>query len=105
MGEGVLLIGDAAGLAHPGSGEGIRPAVESALIAAQLIQEALTSGQMDSLNLYPELMTSHFGTLRRFGGSDWLPHSWLSWMSRQLLKSRLFTQHVVLDQWFLNQAG
>jgi geranylgeranyl reductase family protein len=105
MGERVLLIGDAAGLAHPKSGEGIRPAVESALIAAQLIQEALTSGQMDSLSMYPELMESHFGTLRRFGSSDWLPHSWLGWMSRQLLKSRLFTQHVILDQWFLNQAG
>jgi flavin-dependent dehydrogenase len=29
----VLLIGDAAGLAYPESGEGIRPAVESGLIA------------------------------------------------------------------------
>ncbi|MGM0413514.1 MAG: NAD(P)/FAD-dependent oxidoreductase, partial [Pseudomonadota bacterium] len=31
--EGALLIGDAAGLAYPQSGEGIRPAVESALMA------------------------------------------------------------------------
>ena len=30
--DGVLLVGDAAGLAYPQSGEGIRPAVESAII-------------------------------------------------------------------------
>src|SRR5262245_18022061 len=31
--EGVVLVGDAAGLAYPQSGEGIRPAVESGLMA------------------------------------------------------------------------
>ena len=35
VGDGVLLIGDAAGLAYPQSGEGIRPAIESGLMAAQ----------------------------------------------------------------------
>ena len=35
--EGVLLIGDAAGLAYPQSGEGIRPAIESGLRAAKMI--------------------------------------------------------------------
>ncbi len=35
--DGVMLIGDAAGLAYPKSGEGIRPAVESALTAAEVI--------------------------------------------------------------------
>ncbi len=37
MDDGVLLLGDAAGLAYPQSGEGIRPAVESGLIAADII--------------------------------------------------------------------
>jgi len=37
--DGVLLIGDAAGLAYPQSGEGIRPAVESGLIAAAVIAQ------------------------------------------------------------------
>jgi geranylgeranyl reductase family protein len=36
-GEGVLLVGDAAGLAWPESGEGIAPAVESGVIAARTI--------------------------------------------------------------------
>ena len=38
--DGVLLVGDAAGLAYPQSGEGIRPAIESGLIAASTIIEA-----------------------------------------------------------------
>ena len=35
--EGVVLAGDAAGLAYPASGEGIRPAIESGLLAASVI--------------------------------------------------------------------
>src|SRR5262249_3825074 len=38
--DGVLLIGDSAGLAYPQSGEGIRPAVESGMLAADVILEA-----------------------------------------------------------------
>ena len=37
VGDGVMLVGDAAGLAYPQSGEGIRPAVESGLLAASAI--------------------------------------------------------------------
>ena len=35
--DGMLLVGDAAGLAYPQSGEGILPAIESGLLAAQTI--------------------------------------------------------------------
>jgi geranylgeranyl reductase family protein len=38
--DGVLLVGDAAGLAYAQSGEGIRPAVESGLLAAGAIAAA-----------------------------------------------------------------
>ncbi len=38
--DGVLFIGDAAGLAYPQSGEGIRPAVESGLLAADVLAAA-----------------------------------------------------------------
>ncbi len=38
--DGVVLVGDAAGLAYPQSGEGIRPAVESGLMAAETIVAA-----------------------------------------------------------------
>ncbi|MBI1874832.1 MAG: NAD(P)/FAD-dependent oxidoreductase [Acidobacteria bacterium] len=37
IGDGALLVGDAAGLANPLSGEGILPAVESGLMAAETI--------------------------------------------------------------------
>src|SRR5208283_357526 len=40
VGEGFLLVGDAAGLAAPYSGEGIRPAIESGLLAAKTILAA-----------------------------------------------------------------
>ena len=40
VGDAALLVGDAAGLAYPKSGEGIRPAVESGLLAAQTILAA-----------------------------------------------------------------
>ena len=35
--DGVLLVGDAAGLAVPQSGEGIRPAIESGVMAAETL--------------------------------------------------------------------
>ena len=40
VGEAVILVGDAAGVADPHSGEGIRQAIESGLIAASTIVEA-----------------------------------------------------------------
>jgi len=40
IGDGVLIIGDAAGLAYAESGEGIRPAIESGLMAARIIANA-----------------------------------------------------------------
>jgi flavin-dependent dehydrogenase len=40
FGDGLILIGDAGGLAYPHSGEGIRTAVESALLAAETIISA-----------------------------------------------------------------
>ncbi|MEJ0047557.1 MAG: hypothetical protein WDN04_16615 [Rhodospirillales bacterium] len=35
-----MLVGDALGLAYARSGEGIRPAVESALLAAEIVAAA-----------------------------------------------------------------
>ena len=53
---GVLLIGDAAGLAYPESGEGIRPAIESGLIAAHAILNAEGDYSAKKLALYRELL-------------------------------------------------
>jgi len=48
-----ILIGDAAGLADPFSGEGIHSAVRSAQVAASVLQEALKN-RWDSLKPYQE---------------------------------------------------
>lgn len=103
FGEGVLLVGDAAGLAHPQSGEGIRPAVESGLIAAEVIKD-LRHHSRNDLDVYAEMIKAHF----KHNGSwmSWaqLPNSWLHWAARQLLGSGWFTRRVVLDSWFLGHA-
>lgn len=48
-----LLLGDAAGLSDPYTGEGIHSAIRSAQIAAPVLQEALKNG-WDSLTAYQE---------------------------------------------------
>jgi geranylgeranyl reductase family protein len=50
--DGVLLVGDAAGLAWPESGEGIAPAVKSGIAAARLIAATGTSGESDARGAY-----------------------------------------------------
>jgi geranylgeranyl reductase family protein len=101
---GLLTIGDAAGLAYPHSGEGIRPAVESGLMAARAILEADGRYTRARLASYVERVRA------RFGESDRQP-SWLtalvparvsSAVARQLLRSRFFVRNVVLDRWFLH---
>ncbi len=102
--DGVLLVGDAAGLANPHSGEGIRPAVESGLIAAEVILESRQGTACGDLRSYADRIIRHFGQTSQWTPSEWLPHSWLSWTARKLLSSGWFTRRVVLDQWFLGQA-
>ena len=101
--DGVLLVGDAAGLAHPKSGEGIRPAVESGLIAAAVICDRHQA--YDDLSDYAELIEARFGPARsRMPSWTWLPESWLHWTACRLLGSQWFTRRVVLDNWFLGQS-
>jgi len=52
----VLWIGDAAGLASTQSGEGIGPAVESALLAASVILAAGGDYRREKLEQYARLM-------------------------------------------------
>lgn len=98
--DGVMLIGDAAGLACPKSGEGIRPAVESALMAAKVILSAAGDYRRSRLLRYPSLLSARFGK----GGPtpDMLPRSVKRFVSRRLMESRWFSRHVLLDRWFLN---
>jgi len=104
VGEGILLVGDAAGVAYSQSGEGIRPAIESGLLAAGAIIAADRRYNRAPLENYRSLLAA------RFGGSKegWsatigrhLPGPLLSSAAKLLLASKWFSRHVVLDHWFL----
>jgi flavin-dependent dehydrogenase len=97
VGSGVLLVGDAAGLAYPESGEGIKPAIESAtLAAATLIAAAPPSA--DALQPYAAAIERlHPPRPQVARRTDRITAA----LGRALLGSSLFTRHVVLDRWFL----
>ncbi|MGZ8983597.1 MAG: NAD(P)/FAD-dependent oxidoreductase [Methylotenera sp.] len=98
--DGMLLIGDAAGLAYPQSGEGIRPAVESGLMAAATILEAKGDYSRAQLLPYASHLVSRFGTaaVPSVKGPAFLRN----FLAVMLLNNRKFTRHVLLDRWFLH---
>lgn len=102
--DGVLLIGDAAGLAYTQSGEGIRPAVESALLAAETLRE-LRDHRRVSLQPYVNAIEERFGKRseslepRGLTLPDWARIK----IASHLMQSRWFTRHVVTNRWFLHQ--
>ncbi len=101
--DGRLLIGDAAGLAYPQSGEGIRPAVESALLAAQSLLECDGRYTADRLAGYVARMEDRFG--RRQAGPGWLervPVGLKQPIAARLMRSPWFARNVVMDRWFLH---
>ena len=53
--DGLMLIGDAAGLAYPQSGEGIRTAVESGVLAAETILSAKGNFRKNGLSPTPSV--------------------------------------------------
>jgi menaquinone-9 beta-reductase len=97
---GTLLVGDAAGLAYPHSGEGIRPAVESGLLAAQTIIEA--QGDYRELRLTPYLdrLRRRFapGSFRNLALPGWLR----VYLARQLFYYPALLRRVLLDDVFLH---
>ncbi len=98
--DGMILIGDAAGLAYPKSGEGIRPAIESALMAADVILSAAGNYRRENLLRYPSLLTKRFGEGART--VEILPQQLRRVISRRLMESSWFSRHILLDRWFLN---
>lgn len=102
--DGVLLVGDAAGLAYPQSGEGIRPAVESALMAAEVIVAAGKEYRTAQLAPYEERLNMRFGERQSAPAAvPWLPPGLKRFFAARLLGNPLFTRRVVLDRWFLHR--
>ncbi len=101
--EGVLLAGDAAAVAYPVSGEGILPAVESALLAAQTIAGARHPFATESLRPYADALQRRLGPATATGGlRHFLPPSLSTAAAAVLLRSRWFVRSVLLDRWFLH---
>jgi len=100
--DGVLLIGDAAGLAYPQSGEGIRPAVESAILAADAVLHTQGDYSTRKLSSYASAVRQRFGAPRQRTSADWLPASWLRFAAQRLMTNHAFTRKVVIDRWFLH---
>jgi flavin-dependent dehydrogenase len=100
--DGGLLVGDAAGLAYPQSGEGIRPAVESGLLAADVISQVWDRVSRDDLHPYEQRVLARLGPPRAGGITGYLPAAWLRFLGVRLLATRWFSQHVVMDRWFLH---
>lgn len=102
--EGVMLVGDAAGLAYAQSGEGIRPAVESALLAAETIVEAHGRYSRNRLEPYAERLLARFAPGRLSQAlSGIVPASVRTVLGRRLLHAPAFVRRIVLDQWFLHR--
>lgn len=97
--EGVLLIGDSAGLAAPESGEGIRPAIESGLLAAASILESDLSNLAAS---YQQKLRARFGDFRHPSALHWIPETVRLMTARWLMTSSWFARRVLLDRWFLD---
>jgi len=101
--DGLLLIGDAAGLAYTQSGEGIRPAIESALLAANVIRQA-PDVSAASLQAYGDAIAERFGhrgsvTEEGFQVPDWVKMP----LAATLMRSHWFTRKVITEKWFLHQ--
>jgi flavin-dependent dehydrogenase len=102
IGDGMLVAGDAAGLAYPESGEGIKPAVESGRLAAETLMAADGRAGIDDLKPYEA------GLRRRYPPAPQTPAALAGVtraLGRRLMRSPLFTRHVVIDRWFLRSAA
>lgn len=99
--DGLMLIGDAAGLAYPESGEGIRTAVESGLLAARTLIAA-SDVSRQSLLSYEETIRAQQPSASALGAL--IPKRVARSLGRWLLGNPTFTRRVVLDRWFLHST-
>jgi geranylgeranyl reductase family protein len=102
--DGALLVGDAAGLSYPMSGEGILPAVESALLAADVILAAAGDYRRDNLDHYRTALSERLGGCRELPSSP-LVSALIRPIGRRLISTGIFARHLVLDRWFLHNIG
>ncbi len=87
----ILAIGESAGTTYPFTGEGIAPAIRSALIASEVVTEALHSGDMRILGEYPHRLRREMEP--RYRGyrkaERWLSVGWIN----DLVAARIRKSH------------
>jgi geranylgeranyl reductase family protein len=97
-GDGVLIAGDAAGLAYPESGEGIKPAVESGRLAAETLIAAGGRVSAPDLRGYEQELRRRYPPVRptppALTGA-------VRAIGRRLLRSPAFTRRYLIEKWFL----
>jgi geranylgeranyl reductase family protein len=98
-GDGLLLVGDAAGVAAAATGEGIRPALESGLLAAEAILAARGRVGRDDLGAYTASLEERLGPRR----PPRPPGPLAGWVARRLFGWDAFVGAVVLDRVFLGR--
>jgi geranylgeranyl reductase family protein len=102
--EGVLLVGDAAGLAYPKSGEGIRPGIESGILAAEAVLAARGCYDEDNLRHYEQRVLEHFGRRKpSLGITDILPISLAGALAGRFFATPWLARWIVLDRWFFHR--
>jgi geranylgeranyl reductase family protein len=102
--DGVVLVGDAAGLARAPSGEGIRTAIESGLIAADVLLEAEGRYTRERLLPYMTRLEQRYGPRAPpLSPAALLPPRLLAWLGARLMAAPWFARRVVLDRWFLHR--
>ncbi|HEX7011467.1 MAG TPA: NAD(P)/FAD-dependent oxidoreductase [Steroidobacteraceae bacterium] len=104
VGDRMMLIGDAAGLAYTQSGEGIRPAVESGILAAQILIECAGDFSRERLRAYERRLEERFGERTASSVSSLLPEGLRLALARTLMRTGWFTRRVLLDRWFLHSG-
>ncbi len=65
VGQNYLVVGDAAGSVNPFNGEGIDYAYETGKMAADLVAEAIATGDGGVIRRYPELLEENYGAYFR----------------------------------------
>ena len=99
--DAVLLIGDAGGLAYGRSGEGIRTAVESGIVAAQVVADSNGKYSREHLLTYDEKVNQRYGKKdydKKPGIFSPVRHS----IGKVILSNRYLSRQVVLNNWFLH---
>lgn len=101
--EKLLLVGDAIGMASPQSGEGIRPSIETGLIAADVIRSCQPDYAKERLAAYQEKILHRFGEPSEHPEASLVPAALRQFLGRQFMSTQWFTRKVLLDRWFLQQ--